>query len=58
LHIDGGGSDYHPNTAATVPQRLDNGVNVRRARKRLVRTSASFDRSRADAKNTQRRSVS
>jgi phosphate-selective porin OprO/OprP len=32
LHFDGGGYDYHPNTAATVPQRLDNGVNVRRAR--------------------------
>src|SRR3954447_1992117 len=32
IHFDGGGYDYHPNTAATVPQRLDNGVNVRRAR--------------------------
>lgn len=32
LHFDGGGYDYHPNTAATVPQRLDNGVNARRAR--------------------------
>ena len=32
MHFDGGGYDYHPNTAATVPQRLDNGVNVRRAR--------------------------
>ena len=32
LHFDGGGYDYHPNTAATVPQRLDDGVNVRRAR--------------------------
>ena len=32
VHFDGGGYDYHPNTAATVPQRLDNGVNVRRAR--------------------------
>jgi phosphate-selective porin OprO and OprP len=32
LHFDGGGYDYRPNTAATVPQRLDNGVNVRRAR--------------------------
>jgi phosphate-selective porin OprO/OprP len=32
LHFDGGGYDYHPNTPATVPQRLDNGVNVRRAR--------------------------
>src|SRR6202165_4879482 len=32
LHFDGGGYDYHPNTRATVPQRLDDGVNVRRAR--------------------------
>ncbi len=32
LHFDGGGYDYHPNTPATVPQHLDNGVNVRRAR--------------------------
>jgi phosphate-selective porin OprO/OprP len=32
LHFDGGGYDYHPNSAATVPQRLDNGVNARRAR--------------------------
>jgi len=32
LHFDGGGYDYHPSTAATVPQRLDNGVNARRAR--------------------------
>jgi phosphate-selective porin OprO/OprP len=32
LHFDGGGYDYHPNTAATAPQRLDDGVNVRRAR--------------------------
>jgi phosphate-selective porin OprO/OprP len=32
IHLDGGGYDYHPNTAATVPQRLDNGVNARRAR--------------------------
>jgi phosphate-selective porin OprO/OprP len=32
VHFDGGGYDYHPNTPATVPQRLDNGVNVRRAR--------------------------
>src|SRR6267154_2234308 len=32
MHFDGGGYDYHPNTPATVPQRLDNGVNVRRAR--------------------------
>src|SRR3984893_5121704 len=32
LHFDGGGYDYRPNTAATVPQRLDDGVNLRRAR--------------------------
>jgi phosphate-selective porin OprO and OprP len=32
LHFDGGGYDYRPNTAATTPQRLDDGVNVRRAR--------------------------
>jgi phosphate-selective porin OprO/OprP len=32
VHFDGGGYDYHPNTPATVPQRLDDGVNVRRAR--------------------------
>src|SRR5450631_3141561 len=32
LHFDGGGYDYHPNTAATVPQRLDDGINARRAR--------------------------
>jgi phosphate-selective porin OprO/OprP len=32
LHYDIGGYDYHPNTASTVPQRLDSGQNVRRAR--------------------------
>jgi phosphate-selective porin OprO and OprP len=32
IHFDGGGYDYHPNTASTVPQRLDDGVNLRRAR--------------------------
>ena len=32
LHFDAGGYNYRPNTAATVPQRLDDGVNVRRAR--------------------------
>src|SRR5258708_33291174 len=32
IHFDGGGYDYHPNTPATVPQRLDDGVNLRRAR--------------------------
>jgi phosphate-selective porin OprO and OprP len=32
LHFDAGGYDYRPNTAATVPQRLDDGINARRAR--------------------------
>lgn len=32
LHLDFGGYDYRPNTASTNPQRLDNGVNARRAR--------------------------
>ena len=32
LHFDVGGYDYRPNTLATVPQRLDDGVNARRAR--------------------------
>jgi phosphate-selective porin OprO and OprP len=32
LHFDVGGYDYHPNTAATFPQRLDDGFNARRAR--------------------------
>jgi phosphate-selective porin OprO and OprP len=32
LHFDGGGYDYHPNTSDTKPQRLDDGVNARRAR--------------------------
>jgi phosphate-selective porin OprO and OprP len=32
VHFDAGGYDYHPNTAATNPQRLDDGVNLRRAR--------------------------
>jgi phosphate-selective porin OprO/OprP len=32
LHFDAGGYDYQPNTPATDPQRLDNGVNARRAR--------------------------
>src|ERR1700736_5698365 len=32
VHFDVGGYDYRPNTAATVPQRLDDGVNLRRAR--------------------------
>ena len=28
LHFDAGGYDYRPNSAATVPQRLDDGVNA------------------------------
>jgi phosphate-selective porin OprO and OprP len=32
VHFDVGGYNYRPNTAATTPQRLDNGVNLRRAR--------------------------
>jgi phosphate-selective porin OprO/OprP len=32
LHFDAGGYDYRPNSAATVPQRLDDGLNARRAR--------------------------
>jgi len=32
LDFDAGGYDYRPNTANTKPQRLDDGVNARRAR--------------------------
>src|ERR1700676_949734 len=32
VHFDAGGYNYRPNTAATSPQHLDDGVNVRRAR--------------------------
>ena len=32
VHFDVGGYDYHPNSPFTNPQKLDNGVNVRRAR--------------------------
>jgi phosphate-selective porin OprO/OprP len=32
LHFDAGIYDYRPNTAATSPQKLNNGVNARRAR--------------------------
>jgi phosphate-selective porin OprO and OprP len=32
IHFDVGGYDYKPNTAATNPQRLDDGENLRRAR--------------------------
>jgi phosphate-selective porin OprO/OprP len=32
VHFDVGGYDYHPNSLATSPQKLDNGENLRRAR--------------------------
>ena len=32
IHLDVGGYDYRPNTTATSPQGLDDGVNLRRAR--------------------------
>jgi phosphate-selective porin OprO and OprP len=32
IHFDVGGYDYRPNSAATSPQRLDDGENLRRAR--------------------------
>jgi phosphate-selective porin OprO and OprP len=32
IHFDAGGYDYHPNSAATNPQKLDDGTNLRRAR--------------------------
>ena len=38
LHFDVGGYSYSPNTAATVPQHLDSGVNARRARIGVVGT--------------------
>src|SRR5258705_225829 len=34
IHFDGGGYDYHPNTPATTPQRLDDRVNLPGARRR------------------------
>jgi phosphate-selective porin OprO/OprP len=36
VHWDVGGYDYRPNTAGTVPQKLDSGENLRRARIGLV----------------------
>ena len=36
VHWDVGGYNYRPNTAATAPQQLDNGENVRRARIGIV----------------------
>jgi phosphate-selective porin OprO/OprP len=38
LHVDVGGYRYRPDSAATVPQRLDSGINVRRARIGLLGT--------------------
>ena len=32
VHWDVGGYDYHPNSSATSPQKLDDGENLRRAR--------------------------
>jgi phosphate-selective porin OprO/OprP len=32
IHWDVGGYDYHPNSSATSPQKLDDGENLRRAR--------------------------
>jgi phosphate-selective porin OprO and OprP len=32
LHLDAGGYSYHPNSLGTNPQKLDNGINARRAR--------------------------
>lgn len=36
IHWDVGGYDYHPNSAATSPQKLDSGENLRRARIGLI----------------------
>ena len=36
MHWDVGGYDYRPNSAATAPQRLDDGENLRRARIGLI----------------------
>jgi len=36
LHLDYGAYNFNPNTAATSPQRLDDGINARRARIGLV----------------------
>lgn len=41
VHWDVGGYDYRPNTAATVPQKLDSGENVRRARASASPASSS-----------------
>ncbi|MBR0692630.1 OprO/OprP family phosphate-selective porin [Bradyrhizobium lablabi] len=36
VHYDVGGYDYRPNSAGTVPQKLDSGQNLRRARIGLI----------------------
>jgi phosphate-selective porin OprO/OprP len=36
IHFDAGGYDYHPNSGATNPQKLDDGTNLRRARIGLI----------------------
>jgi phosphate-selective porin OprO/OprP len=36
VHWDVGGYDYHPNSSATNPQKLDDGENLRRARIGLI----------------------
>jgi phosphate-selective porin OprO/OprP len=36
VHWDVGGYDYHPNSSATSPQKLDDGENLRRARIGLI----------------------
>jgi phosphate-selective porin OprO/OprP len=40
LHLDVGGYDYRPNSAATLPQNAQNGVNARRARIGIAGTFA------------------
>ena len=37
VQVDAGGYNYHPNSASTSPQNLDNGVNARRAQRRSAR---------------------
>ena len=44
LHLDVGGYDYRPNSAGTLPQNAQNGINARRARIGVVGTFAGdFD---------------
>lgn len=40
LHLDVGGYDYRPNSAATLPQNAQNGINARRARIGIAGTFA------------------